>query len=129
MSLVVYSKLDSGYTVTTGNVMPTSNINSLQSRLDEINKLDPNEIRSVYRQMLSNSESSSKGGAGLGLIEMAKKTGNKLDYDFISVDNDNSYFILSKTVNSEGVGMHNHGHEKHFHGEEASKLERMMADE
>ena len=43
-----------------------------------------NNIRNVYRQMLSTAEISSKGGAGLGLIEMAKKTGNKLDYDFVS---------------------------------------------
>jgi hypothetical protein len=51
--------------------------------------------------MLSNSEFSSKGGAGLGLIEMAKKTGNKLDYDFLQFDSEHSYFILSKTVDSE----------------------------
>jgi len=47
--------------------------------LDEINNLQTDEIRNVYRQMLSNAQFSDKGGAGLGLIEMAKKTGNKLD--------------------------------------------------
>ena len=56
--------------------------------------------------MLSTAEFSKKGGAGLGLIEMAKKTGNKLDYDFITLDDEFSYFILSKTVDSGGVGMH-----------------------
>ena len=30
MSLVVYSKTDNGYTVTTGNVLPTSGINDLK---------------------------------------------------------------------------------------------------
>lgn len=128
MSLVVYSKTQGGYTVTTGNVMPTSNIENLQKRLDEINKLDPNEIRSVYRSMLSSSEFSSKGGAGLGLIEMAKKTGNKLDYDFVKLDEENSYFILSKTVNSSGIGVNFEGQEKHFHGKSVTQLERMMAE-
>ncbi len=128
MSLVVYSKSDGGYNVTTGNVISTSNINSLRSKLDEINNLEANEIRSFYRQMLSASESSGKGGAGLGLIEMAKKTGNKLDYDFVSIDDEFSYFILNKTVNSEGLGIHNHSQEKHFHGNEASQLEKLMAE-
>ena len=73
MSLVVYSKTDTGYTVTTGNVIETDKIDDLKTRLDEINKLDSGEIRNVYRNMLSNAEFSSKGGAGLGLIEMAKK--------------------------------------------------------
>lgn len=128
MSLVIYSKVKGGYTVTTGNVISTLGIADLKSRLDEINNLKTSEIRSVYRQMLSNSEFSKKGGAGLGLIEMAKKTGNRLDYDFIDLDDSNSYFILSKTVDSEGVGMHFGDASKPFRGKRVTQLERLMAD-
>jgi hypothetical protein len=127
MSLVVYSRTDKGYTVTTGNVLPSANINDLKVKLDEINNLQTNEIRNVYRQMLSTSEFSNKGGAGLGLIEMAKKTGNKLDYDFVPLDNEFSYFILSKTVDSVGVGVHG-GNERPFYGKAISQLERLMAE-
>ncbi len=126
MSLVIYSKVADGYTVTTANVISSSNIEELKKRLDEINKLETNEIRSVYRQMLSNSEFSNKGGAGLGLIEMAKKTGNKLDYDFVPLDDINSYFILSKTVDSEGVGIHFGEEERPFRGKAVAQLERIM---
>lgn len=128
MSLVVYSKTDTGYTVTTGNVIETERIDDLKSKLDEINKLESGEIRNVYRQMLSHAEFSSKGGAGLGLIEMAKKTGNKLDYDFIKLDDQFSYFILSKTVDSGGVGMHNRRNESAFRGKAVAQLERLMAE-
>jgi hypothetical protein len=127
MSLVIYSKVTDGYTVTTANVISSSNIEELKRRLDEINRLDTGEIRSVYRQMLSNSEFSNKGGAGLGLIEMAKKTGNKLDYDFVALDNENAYFILSKTVDSEGIGVHFGDEEKPFRGKAVAQLERIMA--
>jgi hypothetical protein len=128
MSLVVYSKTDTGYTVTTGNVIETDKINDLKAKLDEINKLDSGEIRSVYRNMLSNAEFSSKGGAGLGLIEMAKKTGNKLDYDFIKLDEKFSYFILSKTVDSGGLGKHSSDQESSFRGKAVAQLERLMAE-
>ncbi len=128
MSLVVYSKTDTGYTVTTGNVIESSKIEDLRGKLYEINNLDSGEIRNVYRSMLSNAEFSSKGGAGLGLIEMAKKTGNKLDYDFIPLDDIFSYFILSKTVDSGGVGMHNTTGESTFRGKAVAQLERLMAD-
>ena len=47
MSLVVYSKTDTGYTVTTGNVIETDKIVDLRAKLDEINKLDSGEIRNV----------------------------------------------------------------------------------
>jgi hypothetical protein len=128
MSMVVYSKNDDGYTVTTGNVLQTTSVEDLRLRLKEINSLEPEEIRDVYRKMLSSAEFSNKGGAGLGLIEMAKKTGNKLDYDFVPLDNLLSYFILSKTIDSGGVGLHFKRDEKSFRGKAVSQLERIMAD-
>jgi hypothetical protein len=59
---------------------------------------------------------------------MAKKTGNKLDYDFVTLDEEFSYFILSKTVNSVGVGMHHREKEQPFNGKVISQLERLMAE-
>lgn len=129
MSLVVYSKTNTGYTVTTSNVIETERIDDLRDKLNEINHLEAGEIRSLYREMLSHAEFSSKGGAGLGLIEMAKKTGNKLDFDFIKLDKRFSYFILSKTVDSGGVGMHlGGGAESTFRGKAVTQLERIMAE-
>ncbi len=128
MSLVVYSRLNGGYSVTTGNVINSSDVNELKMRLDEINKLNPEEIRAYYRKVLSISEFNEKGGAGLGLIEMARKTGNKLDFDFIPVDDTFSYFILSKTIDSEGMGFHNQKEEKPFDGKAVTELEHVMAE-
>jgi len=54
MSLVAYSKANGGYTVTTGNVISSDQVIDLRRRLEEINRLNPDEIRSVYRQMLGN---------------------------------------------------------------------------
>ncbi len=127
MSLILYSKIKGGYTVTTGNVISSDNVEGLRKRLDEINRLNPDEIRSVYRRMLTDSSLSSKGGAGLGLIEMAKKTGNRLDYDFRRLNEQQHYFMLSKTVDSEGMGFNTESTEKPFRGDKALKLGRMMA--
>jgi hypothetical protein len=128
MSLVVYSKTDTGYTVTTANALPADKISGLKSNLDVINNLQPEEIRKVYRQMLSEAEYNDKGGAGLGLIEMARRTGNKLDYDFVPLDEKFSYFILSKTVNSAAQGGNSGKTGSSFHSVDISNLERIMAD-
>lgn len=126
MSLVVYSKTDNGYTVSTGNVIPNESIDILKSKLDEVNKLATDDIRSVYRQMLKNAELSNKGGAGLGLIEMAKKTGNRLDYSFSPIDNEYSYYILSKTVDAAGTGSHDKTKQGSFTGNSVRSLEKLM---
>jgi len=127
-SLVVYSKTGEGYTITTANVIPESGSLYLMERLRQINNLDINEIKKIYLELLDSTEFSDKGGAGLGLLEMAKKTGNRLDYDFAPIDHSHSYFILSKTVDSNGMGMHNGEQQVKFSGKPASQLERLMAD-
>jgi len=127
-SLVVFAKTDNGYTVTTVNVLPSSNIDNLRLKLDEINMLGTEEIRAIYRKILSTAEFSSKGGAGLGLLEMAKKTGNRLDYDFIPLNDEYSYFILSKTVDPGGVGSNTRGEVTPFSGDGVMQTEKIMAD-
>ncbi len=127
MSMVVFAKTDNGYTVTTGNVLPSSSIDNLRLKLDEINMLGTEEIRAIYRQMLSTAEFSSKGGAGLGLLEMAKKTGNRLDYDFIELNDEHSFFILSKTVDPGGVGSNRKGEVTPFNSDGVMQIENIMA--
>ncbi len=127
MSLVIYSKAGDGYTVTTGNAIRNDNVLYLENKLKEINNLKPEDVRLVYRQMLGNTELSIKGGAGLGLIEMAKKTGNRLDYDFVKLDETFSYFVLSKTVDEGGTGEHKSGIREKFKGDRVVDIEREMA--
>ena len=128
MSLVVYSKTDTGFTVTTANVINKEDEPGLKEQLVLLNTLEAKEIRALYREKLGSASLSSKGGAGLGLIEMAKKTGNKLDYDFIKIDNDLLYFVLSKSVDAGGKSIHKEGKHFNFSGQNIVKLERMMAD-
>jgi hypothetical protein len=126
MSLVTYSKTDDGYTITTGNAISAEHVKDLKYRLDLVNKLDIDEIKAIYRQILDTSEFSKKGGAGLGLFEMAIKTGNRLDYEFVPVDNKFSYFILSKTVGSNGVGLNSGNRDMQFESDSVVQLEHLM---
>lgn len=126
-SLVVYNKTADGYTVSTGNALKKSEVKGLKSNLEKINSLDPDKIREVYRTMLQDSSIGRKGGAGLGLMEMARKTGNKLDYEFIPIDDKYSYFILSKTVDAGGRGLTEPGDTRGtFDTGKVAQLERMM---
>jgi hypothetical protein len=128
MSLVAYSKTDDGYTITTGNAISYDHIGELKERLERVNMLDISEIKNLYRQILDTSEFSKKGGAGLGLIEMAIKTGNRLNFDFVPVDKFFSYFILSKTVDSSGVGINSGNSDLRFKSDSVVQLEHLMAD-
>jgi len=128
MSLVAYSKTADGYNITTGNIIAAHHVRNLRTRLNKVNKLDINESKNLYKEILSNSGFSVKGGAGLGLIEMAVKTGNRLDFDFIPAKNNSSYFVLSKTVDSKGIGIHTGNNGIQFKGDTVVQLENLMAE-
>lgn len=130
MSLVIYSKTDKGYRVTTANVITREESLPLKEQLDLLNSMDAEGIKNLYLQKLIGEGFSDKGGAGLGLIEMARKAGNRLDYDFIDIDGDNLYFILSKKVEQGGeVSTQEEPRtETGPDGKRVVYLERMMAD-
>ncbi len=86
------------YYITTGNPIQKENIPTLIKQLDKINSLAPDELKAFYKEVLNNNIISNKGGAGLGLIEMARKSGNKLDFDFSDINDRYSYFYMGTTV-------------------------------
>ncbi|MBO7142495.1 MAG: SiaB family protein kinase [Bacteroidales bacterium] len=92
------------YYITTGNVIENAKTESLCGKLDKINNLDQEELDAFYREVLSNGQLSSKGGAGLGLIEMARKSGNKLKYALETISDVMSYFYLHSSINTITLG-------------------------
>jgi len=70
------------YYITSGNLIETQKIANLKRQLEKVNSLNKDELKVLYREVLENEEISDKGGAGLGLIEMARKSGQQLEYAF-----------------------------------------------
>ena len=86
------------YYISTGNIVANENIPALKEKLDTINSLNPDELKKFHREMLTTGSMSDKGGAGLGLIEMSRKSGNKLLYSFEQSDNEYTYFYLQTLI-------------------------------
>jgi len=93
-------KKGSRYLITTGNLIVNSKVDSLKQKLERVNSLDREDLKKLHREILSTGELSDKGGAGLGLIEMARRSGNKLLFDFEYVDLYWSYFYLQTEIPS-----------------------------
>jgi len=94
MGLFVIQKQDDKYFITTGNMVMNNNIDYIKNLIETINGLEKEELKNYYKMVLEDGSLSSKGGAGLGLIDMARKSGNKLLYQFRPVENDMSFFYL-----------------------------------
>jgi hypothetical protein len=103
----VLKKENLKYFITTGNLIENENIAALTAQIEQVNKLDELELKAYHRQVLVDGKISSKGGAGLGLIDMARKSGNKLLYAFEKVDEKYSYFYLHTEIPTTGAAQTN----------------------
>lgn len=71
----------------------------LKQSLDSLQNLSEQELKQAYLDTLTNESFSDKGGAGLGLIEMARKSKQPLSYDFLEVNETMSQFTLQVNLN------------------------------
>lgn len=92
--LLVIEKEDGMYKVTTGNFINSSKIKFLKEKIDKINSLSKDELKDMYKFILNHQKLSAKGGGGLGLVDIARKTGSKLEYIFHNYDNNYYFFNL-----------------------------------
>lgn len=92
--IFITRNIGKSYYISSANLIDNRDVISLKTKLDQINQLGPEELKRLYLNNLENSDFSKRGGAGLGLIEMARRSGQKLEFDFEAVDNEVSYFYL-----------------------------------
>jgi len=85
---------DEYYILTTSNSIKNTDIPALTEKIEIVNKLDGQELRAYYKSVLSNEEFSDKGGAGLGFVDMKKRSGLNLDFDFKKIDEKISKYTL-----------------------------------
>ena len=79
-------------------MMSNEKTSHLKEKLDQINKLKPDEIRDRYKELMTQMEFSEKGGAGLGLLDIARKSANKFEYDFRKLGDKKTYFTLKVSI-------------------------------
>ncbi|HIA05291.1 MAG TPA: hypothetical protein EYN71_01005 [Flavobacteriales bacterium] len=83
------------------NVVDAATKDLLEASLEKVNSLDKEELRAYYKDVFLNGEVSDKGGAGLGLIEMARKSDHTLQYTFKERENGKYHFRLQINIGSK----------------------------
>lgn len=92
--VLVVTRENNKYKISTGNFILKDKVQYLKEKIDKINSLSKDELKEMYKFILNHQKISEKGGGGLGLVDIARKTGNKLDYVFDKFDDDYYFFNL-----------------------------------
>ncbi len=98
---IMIIKSNGTYEVVSGNYMLSKHTGKLENRINEVNQMDIDILRDEYRKKLDAGVISDEGRAGLGIMDMVRKSGNPLDYNFLSIDQNFSFFSLKVTLKNQ----------------------------
>jgi hypothetical protein len=90
-------KNDTEFRVITGNPILNADITPLKEKLETVAALQVPELKQMYRQQLL-SERASENSAGLGLIDIAIKSGNKIQFNFRPLTNEMSFYHFQAVI-------------------------------
>jgi len=101
-SFFILSKNHTKVDMISANLISNKAVPILQKQIETINAFeDTAALKQYYMDHLENNQLSEKGGAGLGFITIAMKSGNKLKVAFDKIDDNYSLFLLTSSVNIE----------------------------
>jgi hypothetical protein len=100
-AIFLIGKEKNRYSIMSGNPIRRENIQRLQGALEHINGLDKDGLKELYKEIIKNTTISEKGGAGLGFVDMARKSGEKIEYSFPELNAEYSFFCLKVNVPRE----------------------------
>jgi hypothetical protein len=96
--VLVIGRVDDGFYIYCGNKMLNEDVPKLQGKIEQIVSMDKEQLKSLYKERRKQSPEEGSKGAGLGLIEMARKAGKPIDYTFTPIDNEFSFFSIKVIV-------------------------------
>ena len=92
--MIIVRRKDNDFRITVGNFVSSSNEKYLTEKIEKINSLSSDELKEMYKYILNYQKMSSKGGGGLGLIDIARKSDQKLGYKFYPYNENYCFYRL-----------------------------------
>ncbi|MEM6299304.1 MAG: SiaB family protein kinase [Bacteroidota bacterium] len=99
--LFMIGKDDGDYWVVTGNYLQYKEVEKLEKHIKKVNEAcEKGDLKAMYREQLAKGEVSPKGGAGLGIIDMTKRSGYPIKYEFTRPIGNHVFFHMKIKVSA-----------------------------
>jgi hypothetical protein len=102
-ALLTVKKIDSNYILSTGTYIPATRADAIKTVLDRINESDNDALKAYHKEVLLTEAADLTGITDLGLIDLARKSKNKLNYEFEDNNGSSVFFALETTITHGSV--------------------------
>lgn len=92
--IVVVGKKDGIFFISGGNRIETAKQAKLETYLTTLAAMNKEELKVYYKQRRRADKAKGSKGAGIGFIEMARKSSQPLEFNFQKIDESNSFFTI-----------------------------------
>lgn len=98
-TIVVSRKGDDRYVISAGNMIEMEDAETLVSTIESLGQMDKPELKKAYKAQLRRPRGeSAPSGAGLGLLDMARKASRPLEASVTPVEQGRGFFSLTATI-------------------------------
>lgn len=99
--IVNVSKIGEEIVIHSGNLILKSDKDDLIGKIESIRSKTNQELREAYRKQIIQGSISDKGGAGLGILQIAINSNNNFSYNFETVDEEKDFFLLEIRITNQ----------------------------
>ncbi|SDC48006.1 SiaB family protein kinase [Williamwhitmania taraxaci] len=86
------------FTISAANSLLNAKVPNLKQRLDLVNSLDRTGLKELYKNTILHNAVNNRGGAGLGIINIAKVSENKIGFSFEKINDKYMLFSIDITI-------------------------------
>ena len=98
VGVLVVGREDDLFYVLSGNSIRREQSQSIKSQLDMLREMDKEQLKAFYRERRKSGMDLDRKGAGLGFIDMARKAGRPIEYDFTPMDELHAFFSIKVVI-------------------------------
>ena len=96
--MMTIGREDDHFYIVCANTMRQDQVEKLRERLEVLRKMDKDAIKAYYREQLREAPEEDSRGGTIGLIEIARRASAPIEFDFLPIDDQTSFFCLRVSI-------------------------------
>lgn len=97
-SIICIGKREQGYFIWSGNMIENADIAPLQDKLNRVANSNKEELKKLYKEQMKKEPEPGKRGAGLGVIDFARRASQPIEFSFERINETFSFYEIKVIV-------------------------------